>query len=130
MSNCFLQLGAHLNPMVSLFIVQETRNKLCCNSSNAITNIVDSLSSRITSGTFAIISGAVHMDGQPECLRSFTDSRPSLKNLNHSDVLAWLKACTPKVSFSIRWVSTPVLLSMKQTLTLILPRSRMGTLRF
>ena len=34
MSNCFLQLGAHLNPMVSLVIVQETRNKLCCNSSH------------------------------------------------------------------------------------------------
>ena len=39
MSNCFLQLGAHLNPMVSLVTVQETRNKICCNclmfSSNA-----------------------------------------------------------------------------------------------
>jgi len=34
MSNCFLQLGTHLNPMVSLVIVQETRNKLCCNSSH------------------------------------------------------------------------------------------------
>jgi len=28
MSNCFLQLGAHLNLMVSLVIVQETRNEL------------------------------------------------------------------------------------------------------
>jgi len=34
MSNCFLQLVAHLNPMVSLVTVQETRNKLCCNSSH------------------------------------------------------------------------------------------------
>ena len=30
----FLQLGAHLYPVVSPVIVQETRNKLCCNSSH------------------------------------------------------------------------------------------------
>jgi hypothetical protein len=29
-----LQLGAHLNLMVSLVIVEETRNKLCCSSSH------------------------------------------------------------------------------------------------
>jgi len=34
MCNCFLQLGAHLKPMVSLVIVHETRNELCCNSSH------------------------------------------------------------------------------------------------
>jgi hypothetical protein len=28
-----------------------------------------------------------------------------LKPLNHSNVLVWLKACSPKASFSIRWVS-------------------------
>ena len=37
-----------------------------------------------------------------------------LKRLNHSIVLAWLKACSPKASFSIRWVSAAVLLSLKQ----------------
>ena len=58
------------------------------------------LPSRITSRSFAIISGVVHVDGRPECLRSSTDSRPSLKRLNHSNVLAWLKACSPKTSFS------------------------------
>ena len=136
-SNCFLQLGAHLNPMVLLVIVQETRNKLCCNSShvqfirynaltwsvwqsNAITNIVDSMSSRITSRTFPIISEVVHVDGRPECLSSSTDSRPSLKRLNHSNVLAWLKVCSPKASFSIRWVSAVVLLSLKQNFMQVL----------
>jgi len=77
-------------------------------------------SSRETSHTFAIISGVVHVDGQPECLRSSTDSRPSLKHLNHSNVLAWLKACLPKASFSIWWVSAAVLLSLKQNLMQIL----------
>jgi hypothetical protein len=48
------------------------------------------LSSRITSSTSAISSGVVHVDGRPECLSSSTDSRPSLKRLNHSDVLDWL----------------------------------------
>ena len=33
-SNCSLQLGAHLDQMVSLIIVQEMRNKLCCNSTH------------------------------------------------------------------------------------------------
>jgi len=33
MYNCFLRLGAHLNPMVLLVVVQET-NKLCCSSSH------------------------------------------------------------------------------------------------
>jgi hypothetical protein len=28
------------------------------------------------------------VDGRPECLRSSTDSRPSLKRLNNSNVLA------------------------------------------
>jgi len=46
--------------------------------------IVCLLSSRITSRTFAIISGVVHVDGRPECVSSSTDSRPSLKHLNHS----------------------------------------------
>jgi len=33
MSTCFFGLGAHLSLMVSLVTIQETRNKLCCNSS-------------------------------------------------------------------------------------------------
>jgi len=82
--------------------------------------IVCLLSSRITSSTSAIISGVVHVDGRPECLSSSTDSRPSLKRLNHSNVLAWLKACSPKASFSIRWVSAAVLLSLKQNLMQVL----------
>ena len=49
-----------------------------------------------------------------------TDSRPSLKCLNHSNVLAWFKACSPKASFSIRWVSAAVLLSLKQNLMQVL----------
>jgi len=32
-----------------------------------------------------------------------TDFRPSLNLLNHSNVLAWLKACSPKAFFSILW---------------------------
>ena len=82
--------------------------------------IVCRLSSKITSRTFAIISGVVHVDGQPEYLRYSTDSRPSLKRLNHSDVLAWLKPCSPKASFSIRWVWAAVSLSLKQNLMQIL----------
>jgi len=77
------------------------------------------LSSRITSSTSAIIHGVVHVDVRPECLSSSTDSRPSLKRLNHSNVLAWLKACSPKTSFGIRWVSAAVLLSLKQNLMLV-----------
>ena len=56
----------------------------------------------------------------PECLRSYTDSRPSLKRLNHTNVLAWLKAWSPKASFSIRRVSTAVFFSFKQNLMQIL----------
>ena len=82
--------------------------------------IVCLLSSRITSHTFAIISRVVHVDGRPECLSSSTNSRPSLKRLNHSYVLAWLKACLSKASFSIRWVSAAVLLSLKQNLMQVL----------
>ena len=82
--------------------------------------IVYCLSSRISSHTFTIISGVVHVDGRPECLRSSTDSQPSLKCLNHQNVLAWLKACSRKASFSIRWVSAAVLLSLKQNLMQIL----------
>ena len=82
--------------------------------------IVCLLSSRITSCTFTIISGVVHVYRRPECLSSSTDSRPSLKCLNHSNVLAWLKACSPKVSFSIWWASAAVLLSLKQSLIQIL----------
>jgi len=78
--------------------------------------IVCLLSSRITSSTSAIISGVVHVDGRPECLSSSTDSWPSLKRLNHSNVPAWLKACSPKASVSIRWVSAAVLLNLKQNL--------------
>jgi len=81
---------------------------------------MDILSSRITSRTFIIFSGVVHVDGQPECLSSSTDSLPSLKRLNHSNVLTWLKDCSPKASFSIRWVSAAVLLSLKQTLMQVL----------
>jgi len=33
MYNSSLRLGAHLNPKV-LLVAQETRNKLCCNSSH------------------------------------------------------------------------------------------------
>jgi len=83
-------------------------------------NIVDSLSSRITSRTYPVISGVVQVDGRPECLSSSTDSRPSLKRLNHSNVLAWLKAFSPKASFSIWWVSAAVLLSLKQNLMQVL----------
>jgi len=82
--------------------------------------IVCLLSCRIPSRTFAIISGVVHVDSQPECLRSSTDSQPFLKCLNHSNVLAWLKACSPKASISFRWVSATVLLSSKQNLMQIL----------
>ena len=78
------------------------------------------LSSRITKRTFTIISGVVHVDGRPECLSSSTDSRPSFKCLNHSNVVAWLKDCSPKASFSIWWVSAAVLLSLKQNLMQIL----------
>ena len=82
--------------------------------------IVCLLSSRITSRTFAIISGFVHVDDRPECLSPSTDSQPPLKHSNHSNVLAWLKACSPKASFSIRWVSAAVLLSLKQNLMQVL----------
>ena len=73
-----------------------------------------------TKKSFAIICGVVHVDGRPECLSSSTDSLPSLKRLNHSNVLAWLKSSSPKASFSIRWVSAAVLLSFKQNLMQIL----------
>jgi hypothetical protein len=53
-------------------------------------------------------------------LGSSTDSQPSLKCLNHSNVLAWLKACSPKASFSIQWVLAAVLLSFKQNVMQIL----------
>jgi len=43
-----------------------------------------------------------------------------LKRLNHSIVLAWLKACSPKASFSIRWVSAAVLLNLKQNVMQVL----------
>jgi hypothetical protein len=43
-----------------------------------------------------------------------------LKHLNHSSVLVWLQACSPKASFSIQWVSAAVLLSLKQNLMQIL----------
>ena len=86
-----------------------------------MTNIVDSrLSSNITSRTFTIIPGVVHVDSRPECLSSSTDSRPSLKCLNYSDVLAWLKACSVRASFNIWWVAAAVLLSLKQNLIQIL----------
>ena len=42
------------------------------------------------------------------------------KCLNHSNVLAWLKACSPKASFSIRWVLAATLLSLKQNLMQVL----------
>jgi hypothetical protein len=82
--------------------------------------IVYLLSCRITSCTFAIISRVVHVDGWPECLSSSMDSWPSLKCLNHLNVLAWLKAYSPKASCSIQWVSAAVLLSLKQNLMQIL----------
>jgi hypothetical protein len=40
--------------------------------------------------------------------------------LNPLNILAWLKACSPKVSFSIQWVSAAVLLSLKQNLMQVL----------
>jgi hypothetical protein len=43
-----------------------------------------------------------------------------LKHLNHSNVLVWLKACSPKASFSIQWVSAAVFLRLKQNLLQIL----------
>jgi hypothetical protein len=63
--------------------------------------IVHLLSPRITSHTLAVISGVVHVDGRPECVTSSTDSWPSLKCLNHSNVLAWLKARSPKHSVGL-----------------------------
>jgi len=60
------------------------------------------------------------VDGRPECLSSSTDSWPSLKWFNHSNVPVWLKACSSKASFSIWWVSAAVLLSVKQNLMQIL----------
>jgi len=105
----------YLRPFVPHIFPQSSQNLVV-----KLPNIVDSLSSRITSRTFAIISGVVHVDGQPECLRSSTDSRPSLKRLNHPNVLSSLKACSSKASFSIWWVSAAVLLSLKQNLMQIL----------
>ena len=49
--------------------------------------------------------------------RTFSETRgmwPSLKGLNRSNVFAWLKASSPKSSFSFRWVSAAVLLGLKQ----------------
>jgi len=60
------------------------------------------------------------VEDQPECLQSSTDSQPSLKCLNHSNVLAWLKACPPRASFGIQWVSAAVFLSLKQNLLQII----------
>ena len=74
------------------------------------------LSSSITSRTFAIICGVVHVDVRPEYLPFSTLCWPFLKRLKHTDISAWLKACSPKASFSIRWVSDAVLLSLKQNL--------------
>ena len=76
--------------------------------------IVCLLSSRITSHTFAIISGVMHVDSRPECLWSSTDSRPSLKLLSHSNIRVWLEAWSPKTCFSIWWFSGAVFLSLKQ----------------
>ena len=59
-------------------------------------NFVDSLSSVFEDNFthFRNHFGVVDVDGRPKCLSSSTDSRPSLKHLNHSNVLAWLKACS------------------------------------
>ena len=140
MTKSFLQLGAHLNPIVSLVIVQETRNKLCWQFVSCSVHPLECvgmtrvkiqrdykhcgwsviLFSRILSRTFAFISRVVRVDGRPECLRPFTDSGPIFKLFNHSNILAWLKACSPKASFSIRWASAAVLFNLKQNLMQIL----------
>jgi len=112
----------HLRPFAPHILPQSSQNLAVKLPIDSLTrwNFVDSLSSRITSRIFAIISGDVHVDGRPECLSSSTDSRPPLKGLNHSNVLAWLKDCSPKASFRIRWVSAAVLLSLKQNLMQVL----------
>ena len=74
------------------------------------------LSSSITSHTFAIICGVVHVDVRPEYLSFSTLCWPFLKRLKHTDISAWLKACSRRASFSIRCVSDAVLLSLKQNL--------------
>jgi hypothetical protein len=49
--------------------------------------------------------------------------------LNHSNVLTWLEACSPKASFSIQWVSAAVLLSLKQNVLQILDICRFDNSR-
>jgi len=63
-------------------------------------------SARIASWTFAMFSGVVLVDGRTErSSSSSTDVRPSLKRLYHKKLLLWLKALSPKVSYSNWWVS-------------------------
>jgi len=66
-------------------------------------------SARIASGTFAMFSGVVLVDGRPERSSSTTEVRPSLKCLyQNKKVLLWLMALSPKASCSIRWISAAV----------------------
>jgi hypothetical protein len=77
----------HLRPFAPHIFPQSSQNLAVHFPASWIVRL---LSYRITSRTFTIISGVVHVDGQPEYLRSSTDSRPSLKRLINSNVYAWL----------------------------------------
>ena len=86
--------------------------------------IVCLLSSRITSRTFAIISGVVQVDGQPECLSSSTDSQPSLKCLNHHMFLLGLKLAhqrppSASVGFSCSFVELETKFNINSSLLII-----------
>ena len=55
-----------------------------------------------------MFSGAVLVDGRPECSSSSTDVRSSLKCLYHKKILLWLMTLSLKASCSIRWVSAAI----------------------
>ena len=88
--------------------------------SNAITNIMDSLSSRITSRASAVISGVVHVDGRPECLQPSTVSQPSLKHLNHSVILLGLKLAQQRPPLALGGFQLQNLINILCSLTAIL----------
>jgi hypothetical protein len=67
-----------------------------------------------------MFSGAVLVNGRPECSLSSTDVRPFLKRLCHKKVLLWLMALSPKASCGIQWVSVAVFVRLKQNLMQIL----------
>jgi hypothetical protein len=53
-----------------------------------------------------MFSGVVLVDGRTErSSSSSTDVRPSLKRLYNKTLLLWLKALSPKASYSNWWVS-------------------------